>query len=359
MTEEFDAIQTLNLTTAILAIFTWLALAIVLEVGLRLAKRWAVGKGQDLLGVIFNAFTWQPFFWTLIIGVALPSILLLDQLNLRRNNQGPLVPLITISVTIVAVRLLRGWLGLIKERKPSVSVSLLNYLIMGGGIVIISTIIFAYIFNIPTQSLFFTLFLGIFGLFLAFRDPINNIFSGIFLTLSNRLNRGDFVRLPSGNEGQVIDIQWDVTSVRQFNDVTTIVPNTVISSAEIINYAQPEPQFKGTIDIGISYKSDLEHVEQVTLEVAEHIMLTHSKDNSLAERPFIRYTGFAASNITFRLYLPVSRIDEEIMLKHRLVKQLHERYGKEGITIAFQTVIIDSFPQNSHGRDQENLEHQD
>lgn len=359
MTEEFDALQTLNYSTAILTIIAWLVLAIVLEVGLRLGRRWAFAKGQGLLGVLFNAFTWQPFFWTLIIGVVLPLILFLDQLNLRRNNQNLLTSLVFISATVVILRLLRGWMGLIKERKPSVSVSLLNYLITGSGIVIIFTIIFAYIFNIPPQSLLIALFLGIIGLFLAFRDPINNVFSGIFLTLSNRLNRGDFVRLPSGSEGQVVDIQWDVTSVRQFNDVMTIVPNMVISSAEIINYAQPEPQFMGTIDIGVSYKSDLEQVELVTLGVAEEIMRTQSKDNSLSDKPFIRYTGFDASNITFRLYLPVSRIDEQIMFKHRLVKQLHERYRQEGITIAFQTVIIDSFPKSSFERDQENLAHQD
>ena len=139
-----------------------------------------------------------------------------------------------------------------------------------------------------------------------------------------------------------MDIQWDVTSVRQFNDVLTVVPNTVISNSEIINYTHPQPEFQATIDIGVSYKSDLERVEQVTLEETEAIMHSMAGHDSSAGEPFIRYRGFDSSNIIFRLYMPAHRIDEQILLKHRVVKQLHERYRQEGITISYQTVTIDN-----------------
>ncbi len=49
--------------------------------------------------------------------------------------------LLLISLTIVAVRILTGWLKLLTAYRSSASVSLLNCLINGLGIIVVLTVI--------------------------------------------------------------------------------------------------------------------------------------------------------------------------------------------------------------------------
>ena len=353
MAEEIDALQTLNISLDLFIAFGLITVGIALELLLRLVRRWAISKNKPYLTTIINAFTWQPVIWALIIGIGWPLSNLMNRFNLQEDNQELVFTLFAISVAVVTLRLLRGWMRILTETSPIASVSLLNYLLTGFGIVAIALIVAGYILNIPFQTLIFWLFLGIVGLLLAFRDPLNNTLSGLFLTLSQRLEVGDFVRLPSGSEGQVVDIQWDVTTVRQINDVLTVVPNIVISNAEIINYGRPEPAFRATIDIGVSYDSDLQQVEKITLDVVQEVLQAYAADGSTETKPFVRYTGFDASNITYRLYIPASRLDEQVLLKHEVVKRLHQRYGEEGVVISYPRVTINHDPKESDYSEQQ------
>jgi small-conductance mechanosensitive channel len=340
MSEEIDALQALDISLGIFLILGLLTLGIALEVLLRIIRRWTISKNKPHLTMIVNAFTWQPLAWSLIIGIAWPASLLLNRLSSQEADQELVLTLFAISTTIIILRLLRGWMRILTETRPAASVSLLKYLVTGAGIVIIVLIIAGYLLDIPIQTLIFWLILGLFALIFAFRDPLNNVLSGLALTLSQRLEVGDFIRLPSGNEGRIEDIQWDVTTIRQINGVLTIVPNIVIGQAEIINYARPGPYFQATIDIGVSYESDLQQVEEITLEVVEAILQTANEDRTAEPKPFIRYTGFDESNINYRLYIPARRLDEQILLKHEIVKQLHLRYREAGVVISYPRVTL-------------------
>lgn len=51
--------------------------------------------------------------------------------------------------------------------------------------------------------------------------------------------------------------------------------------------------------------------------------------------PFIRYHTFADSSINFTVILRGREYVDQHLLKHEFIKRLHERYGREGITIPF------------------------
>ena len=98
------------------------------------------------------------------------------------------------------------------------------------------------------------------------REPISNLFAGFVLTASQRLSPGDYIRLPSGAEGWVVDIEWDVTVIRKFDESQIIMPNSMMRDAEIVNFDRPSSEYLLQMDVGVSYDSDLAHVERVTLE---------------------------------------------------------------------------------------------
>ena len=84
----------------------------------------------------------------------------------------------------------------------------------------------------------------------------------------------------------------------------------------------------------MSYASDLEHVERVTLEVARETMEAVPSGVSDFE-PRLRYHTFGDSSIDFRVVLRVTEFGDSYLLTHEFIKRLHARYAREGIEILF------------------------
>ena len=53
------------------------------------------------------------------------------------------------------------------------------------------------------------------------------------------------------------------------------------------------------------------------------------------EDPFVRFEEFSDFSINFLLRVPVREFRDQFVVRHALVKRLHERYGAEGIEIPF------------------------
>jgi small-conductance mechanosensitive channel len=334
MTEQFDIIQQFNLTARLLTAAGTVLLGVLLEFGLRFGMRWALSRKQGLLTVILNSLFWQPLLWGFLFGL---RPLVQDFLTLVADQPRDFElaqPLLLISGIIIIVRFLSGWLRLITVRAPSASVSLLHNLLVGTGTLLVVVILVGYLFNVATMALLIVIAGSVTGLAVVFQEPLNNLVSGVTLTVSNRLNPNDFVRLPSGNEGTVVDIQWDVTTVQQLMKGFIVVPNSTMTQAEIINFDRSRQGLLFNVEVGVSYSSDLEHVERVTAEVAENLA-NELTGGLLDSKPLIRFTGFGESSISFRVWLPVRYYVDQFVFKHMFIKRLHQRFRDEGIVIPF------------------------
>lgn len=178
--------------------------------------------------------------------------------------------------------------------------------------------------------------LGVGGLAvgLALQDTLANLFAGIQILISKQVRVGDFVRLSSGEEGYVTDITWRYTTVRQLGNNNTIVPNSKLSAAVTSNFTMPEPEQSVVVQVGVSYDSDLEHVERVTIEVAREVQ--QRVDGAVrTHEPFTRYHTFADSSINFSVILRGTEYTSQYLMIHEFIKALHARYKKEGIEIPF------------------------
>lgn len=142
------------------------------------------------------------------------------------------------------------------------------------------------------------------------------------------------MELDSGERGYVTDIAWRNTTIRALPNNMIIVPNSKMASAIITNYCQPEKEMSVLIQVGVSYNSDLEKVENVTIEVAKEVM--REIEGGISEfEPFIRYHTFGDSSIDFTMILRTREFVNQYVIKHEFIKRLHKRYKKEGIDIPF------------------------
>lgn len=88
------------------------------------------------------------------------------------------------------------------------------------------------------------------------------------------------------------------------------------------------------VECGVSYASDLDKVERVSLEVARDVLRQSSAGVKDFE-PLVRFKEFGDSNIIFSVVLPSVDRMTQFQLKHDFIKVLHKRFNQEGITIEF------------------------
>jgi len=186
--------------------------------------------------------------------------------------------------------------------------------------------------------------LGIGGLAvaLALQDTLGNLFAGVQIILSSHVRRGDYVSLESGEEGYVTDVRGRSTTIQTFPDGNlVVVPNSALASSIVKNFSLPRTALWVSIDVGVSYDSDLERVEEVTLEVA-HKVLSESEGGVLDEPPLVLFHTFGDSSINFEVRMMVSEFTRQGFIRHEFIKRLHERFNREGIEIPFpiRTVIM-------------------
>ncbi|MDH5443584.1 MAG: mechanosensitive ion channel, partial [Hadesarchaea archaeon] len=103
----------------------------------------------------------------------------------------------------------------------------------------------------------------------------------------------------------------------------------------------PEPQMACLVQVGVSYDSDLEKVERVTIDVGKKVLKKVTGGVPEFE-PFIRYHTFSDFSINFTVILRVKEFVDKYLITHEFVKELHKRYRKEGITIPFpiRTILM-------------------
>jgi small-conductance mechanosensitive channel len=186
--------------------------------------------------------------------------------------------------------------------------------------------------------------LGIGGLAvaLALQDTLGNLFAGVQIILSKQVRPQDYVRLDSGQEGWVTDVKSRNTTILTFPDGNLLaVPNSLLASSVVKNFSMPRKALWVSVEVGVSYDSDLEFVERVTLDVARQVR--SSVDGGVSdEDPLVRFHTFGDSSINFEIRMLVREFESQGPIRHELIKRLHERFNEERIDIPFpiRTVIM-------------------
>lgn len=178
--------------------------------------------------------------------------------------------------------------------------------------------------------------LGVGGLSvgLALQSTLANLFCGLNLIMSRKVNPGDYVKLETGEEGYVTDVTWRHTTIREYPNNLIIVPNAELVSSTFKNYHLPDKHMMVLVEVGVSYDSDLEKVERVTLSVAKEIMrdIVGGVPDFV---PFIRYHSFGYFSINLTVYMASQEFIDHLIITHEFIKKLFKRYQIEGITIPY------------------------
>lgn len=169
---------------------------------------------------------------------------------------------------------------------------------------------------------------------LALQDTLSNLFAGIHIIASRQVRPGDYVQLDSAQEGYVTDITWRYTTIRALPNNMVIIPNSKLASAIVTNFYNPETQMAVRVPVGVSYASDLDRVEEISLAVARETM--REVPGGIPDfEPVLRFHTFGESSIDFNVIMRCREFTDQFVIRHEFVKRLHRRYRAEGIEIPF------------------------
>ena len=169
---------------------------------------------------------------------------------------------------------------------------------------------------------------------LALQPTLENFFSGVQLIVDKPFRIGDYIELDSGEQGFVDKIGWRSTWIRMLPNNTVIMPNSLLSKSKIINYFYPAKELSVPVEVGVHYSSDLEKVEEITLDVAREILRTH-KWGVPDYETFVVFHTFDNSSINFTVMLRAQEYFNRFWIKSAFIKALHKRYAEEGIVIPY------------------------
>jgi small-conductance mechanosensitive channel len=251
-----------------------------------------------------------------------------------------LTALLILAATLTAARVITGLVRSVAQSRSGVAgsatifVNITRVVVLAMGfLVMLETL------GVSIAPLLTALGVGGLAVALALQDTLANLFAGVHILASKTVQPGDYIRLSSGEEGYVVDINWRNTVVRQLSNNLVIIPNARLAGTNMTNFSRPEQQLSITVQVGVGYDSDLEHVERVTTEIVENVM-TEITGAVPDHEPAVRFHTFGDSRINFTVILGVGEFSDQYRIKHEFIKRLHERFRAEGITVPAPTRTV-------------------
>lgn len=289
-------------------------------------------EGDDIIVFAMRGIT--TFLFVLLGMYCAGSTLPVQEVFLKTFQKFILIAAI-FSITLFLARLTAGFVGLYARKKegilPSTTI-LTNFTKL--AVFLLGSLVALQSLGISITPILTALGVGGLAVALALQDTLSNLFSGLYLIVARQISPGDYIKLDSGEEGYIADVSWRNTTIRALANNMIMVPNAKLAAAIITNYYQPVKEMGVLIPVGVSYDSDLERVERITIEVAKEAM-RETPGCVAAFEPVVRYHTFGEYSIDFSVILRVNEFVDQYLLKHEFIKRLHRRYQQERIDIPY------------------------
>lgn len=314
----------------------WLVFPILYRITTR--TKW---KSDDL---IIESISKWVVFWFFLGACVYVFPLGVEYLPFVRRNESIFRQIIgslyIFSLTWMVGRIVGGMLQIRSKRDgseiPSTSI-LAN--IARAVVYCVGFILILQNFGVAIGPLLTALGVGGLAVALALQPTLSNLFSGLQIIASGKVNIGDFVQLEGGQKGFVRDITWRNTTIETGQNNVIIVPNSKMADSIVENYYLADRKVIFSVAVGVAYDSDLEKVERVAIEVGKEVLNRLPGGNKDFE-PLVRFYQFGPSSIDLKVHLQVQEYADQFLIVSEFIKALRKRFTMEGIEIPFPVRTI-------------------
>ena len=144
------------------------------------------------------------------------------------------------------------WDFVIERRRqvavPRLLVDLFNFAVLA----VVALAVLNRVFGVDLSTLVVTSTVVSAVVGLALQDMLGNVVAGLALQLERPFSVGDWVQV-SGEEGQVMQMNWRTLTIRTRDNHHVLLPNGTIAKQPIINYSRPTPLQKIHASVSVAY----------------------------------------------------------------------------------------------------------
>lgn len=167
------------------------------------------------------------------------------------------------------------------------------------------------------------------GVGLALQTFIQDIISGIFILVDQSVHVGDIIEV-DGQVGKVENIKLRTTRAVTRDNKVLIIPNHKFLTSILFNWTENGVLTKESVEVGVSYGSDIELVTSLLINIAKshHLVLKDPK-------PFVIFNDFGDSALCFQLYFTLNNSFVSNIVKSDIRYEIFKTFKDQGIEIPF------------------------
>ena len=219
-----------------------------------------------------------------------------------------------------------------KTKIPDLTVHFLtNFLSIFLYVIVFLAFLKSLIFDVDSYIEVMSAVIGL-VLVLGMQDTFTNLTAGLCIATIRPIDMGETVIL-NGQTGKVKAVGIMSTNLLTSDNQLITIPNKLVWGNSIINMTRM-PTRRFSIDIGISYSSDIE----TAIMTAFNLM----KRNSLVlqdPEPSVTIQELAVSSVNLQL-TAWARTEDLVTIKNSLTAEIFEAYKKEEIEMPFTQMDI-------------------
>jgi small-conductance mechanosensitive channel len=205
-------------------------------------------------------------------------------------------------------------------RKTAIENKLLSDIIAASTYVCSALAMLGFVFGLPLQGLVATSGVIAIVLGLALQSTLGDVFSGLSLSIEKPYRIGDEILLEGGAEGEVIEMNWRSTHLRNGANDVVIVPNSAMAKIRIHNHSAGTKRYSESLTVSVDSRNEPE----LALEVLKQAAMACP---SVVENPApsAQATEIRGDRITYTIYFSTTSIASAGEARSQLITQLYKR----------------------------------
>lgn len=174
------------------------------------------------------------------------------------------------------------------------------------------------------------------GIGFGLQTVVSNLIAGVILMFERTIRIGDIIEINDLLKGTVTDIRIRSTTIKTFDNIDIVVPNSSFIQNNVINWTLEDPSRRLHIPFGVAYGTKIEKVKEVVLKELEDSDLKYVRNNE-DKKPEIRLENMNTSSVDLELLVWIKANDkiQPNSLKSDFLILIYNSLYKNDIEIPF------------------------
>ena len=225
--------------------------------------------------------------------------------------------------------------------RPSVGQTVLRSIQAGIVVVAVMTALGFFGIGLGNVVLSVGVFSAVAGIILA--PIIGNLINGVFILSEQPYEIGDMIELEdTDTKGFVEDITLFYTKVFTLDNTFIVLPNGSMRERDVINYSAEDARVRLTVDVGVTYESDIETAREQLRAAARDVdgVIKGGPDIRIGSArypavPVVHILEFGDSEVALRLRFWVREPYTQATVRSAVLTNVWERFDDHDIEIPY------------------------